>query len=73
MSLIQKKGLITQVGSGGGTSDHTALSNRDAVDQHPMSAITGLTTTLAGKQSTITVSTTAPVSPVVNQLWLDIT
>ena len=28
--------------SGGGTSDHTLLTNRDAANQHPMSAITGL-------------------------------
>ena len=36
----------------GGTSDHTKLKNRDADDQHPMSAITGLTDALAGKQPT---------------------
>lgn len=30
----------------GGTSDHRALAYRDAVDQHPMSAITGLPTAL---------------------------
>lgn len=27
---------------GGGTTDHRALTNRDAADQHPMNAITGL-------------------------------
>lgn len=34
--------------AGGGTGDHTALANRDAPDQHPMSAITGLEDALAG-------------------------
>lgn len=37
-------------GGGGGTTDHTQLINRDAANQHPMSAITGLSTALAGKQ-----------------------
>ena len=37
-------------GGGGGTSDHTQLSNRDAADQHPMIAITGLVEALEGKQ-----------------------
>lgn len=36
-------------GGGGGTTDHTALTNRDASDQHPISAITGLQTTLNDK------------------------
>ena len=36
----------------GGTFDHTMLKNRNADDQHPMSAITGLTDALAGKQPT---------------------
>lgn len=40
------------VGGGDGTTDHTKLSNRGAADQHPMSAITGLTEALAGKQPT---------------------
>lgn len=37
---------------GGGISDHSKLSNRDAANQHPMSAITGLEDALAGKQPT---------------------
>lgn len=41
-------------GGGGGTSDHSQLSNRDAADQHPVSAITGLQTALNGKQDTLT-------------------
>lgn len=36
--------------SGGGTGDHSKLQNRDAADQHPMSAITGLVSALEGKQ-----------------------
>lgn len=39
-------------GGGGGTTDHAALINRDANDQHPISAITGLQTALDGKAST---------------------
>ena len=39
-------------GGSGGTSDHRKLSNRDAADQHPMSAITGLKAALDGKQPT---------------------
>ena len=30
----------------GGTTDHRALTNRDADDQHPIKAITGLTENL---------------------------
>jgi hypothetical protein len=37
-------------GGGGGTTDHALLTNRDANDQHPMSAITGLASALSGKQ-----------------------
>lgn len=36
-------------GGGGGTADHTKLKNRDAAEQHPMSAITGLEAALDGK------------------------
>ena len=38
---------------GGGTGDHTQLSNRDAENQHPMSAIAGLVDALSGKQPNI--------------------
>lgn len=34
----------------GGTTDHNQLSNRDATDSHPMSAIAGLTAALDDKQ-----------------------
>lgn len=37
-------------GGGSGTSDHAKLSNRDAADQHTISAITGLQKELDGKQ-----------------------
>ena len=40
-------------GGSGGTSDHRDLTNRDASDSHPMSAITGLSAGLAGKQGTL--------------------
>jgi hypothetical protein len=45
---------ITSTGGGGGgsTTSHTDLTNRDAADQHPISAITGLQTTLDGKSNT---------------------
>ncbi|MFC4672068.1 hypothetical protein ACFO6W_00020, partial [Dysgonomonas termitidis] len=35
-----------EVQGGGGVTDHTLLTNRDAADQHPISAITGLTASL---------------------------
>lgn len=34
--------VSVRAGGGGGTSDHRALTNRDADDQHPIKAITGL-------------------------------
>lgn len=37
-------------GGTGGTNDHSKLSNRDAADQHPIGAITGLEAALDGKQ-----------------------
>lgn len=33
---------VVHEGDGGGTNDHTKLLNRDADDQHPIKAITGL-------------------------------
>ena len=36
-------------GGGGGTTDHAALSNRSAADQHPIGAVTGLQSALDGK------------------------
>lgn len=34
--------VVASVGSGAGTTDHTELDNRDAVDQHTIGSITGL-------------------------------
>lgn len=53
-NLVAAINEVAQSGGGGtsGTSDHTKLKNRDAADQHPMSAITGLTDALAEKQPT---------------------
>lgn len=42
------------VSGGGGTSDHTALSNRDAANQHPIGAVTGLQSKLDGLDTTDT-------------------
>lgn len=38
---------------GKGTKDHSQLENRDLPDQHPISAITDLENTLAGKQANL--------------------
>lgn len=43
---------LEDAASGSGASDHAELKNRDADDQHPMSAITGLINALAEKQPT---------------------
>ena len=51
-SLVAAINEVKEPGGGGGTSDHSKLKNRDAEDQHPMSAITGLEVALAGKQTT---------------------
>lgn len=37
------------VAGGGGSSDHTLLTNRDVADQHPIASITGLQSALDGK------------------------
>lgn len=50
-SLVAAVNEVKETG-GGGTADHAKLQNRDAADQHPMSAITGLVVALAGKQPT---------------------
>lgn len=49
-SLVAAINEVKETGGGGGTSDHSKLKNRDAADQHPMSAITGLQAALDGKQ-----------------------
>lgn len=60
-------------GGGGGTLNHDDLDNREDPDQHPISAITALQTTLDGKQKLITQSSTEPESPSVGDLWIEIT
>ena len=42
----EQVGITVGGAAAGGTSDHRELSNRDAPDQHPMSAITGLPNSL---------------------------
>ena len=50
---MYKAGELPAGGGGtGGTSNHSALYNRDKADQHPMIAITGLVEALNGKQPT---------------------
>ena len=49
-SLTAKEIAALKAGGSGGTADHSKLTNLDAEDQHPMSAITGLASALAGKQ-----------------------
>lgn len=51
-SLVAAINEVQETGGGGGTSDHSKLTNRDAANQHPMSAITGLEAALEGKQPT---------------------
>ena len=43
------KKYVDEHAGGGGTSDHSQLTNRDAANQHPITAITGLQTALDGK------------------------
>lgn len=49
-SLTAEEIAALKAGGIGGTADNSKLTNRDAEDQHPMSAITGLAAALAGKQ-----------------------
>lgn len=52
---------VVRTGGGTGTGDHRDLSNRDAANQHPISAITGLEEALASKTNGYTF--TPSVSP----------
>ena len=49
-SLTAEEIAALKAGGSGGTADHSKLTNRDAEDHHPMSAITGLAAALAEKQ-----------------------
>lgn len=49
-TITNKKSISgATVSAGGGTNDHTRLTNRDADDQHPISAITDLQSILDSK------------------------
>lgn len=51
-SLLGSGNINIEGGGGtGGTYDHTELDNRNAANQHPMSAITGLQAALNGKSN----------------------
>lgn len=56
-----EKALWNQGGSGG-VSDHRELTNRDAANQHPISAIQGLQTALDGKQASGSYATSAQLT-----------
>lgn len=50
--IIEEQTIVVEMpgetpGGSGGTSDHSLLTNRSLADQHPISAITGLTEDLA--------------------------
>ena len=54
---------IAENGSGGGgTSDHTRLSNRDAAEQHPIEAITGLASALAALEENVAAAESTEVT-----------
>lgn len=48
-AVLQTRTLTADFKDPGGIRDHAALPGRDGADQHPMSAITGLTEALGGK------------------------
>lgn len=57
LTEAQKEQARANIGAGtgsgsSGTTDHSQLTNRDAAEQHPISAITGLQAALDGKQAT---------------------
>jgi len=48
-------GIIVGGGSGAGVTDHAGLTGRDAAEQHPISAISGLEAAMASKLEADTV------------------
>lgn len=62
--VVIKTGIV--VGVGGGTNDHTRLINRDAANQHPISAIMGLEDALDGKQPSGDYATTQELDELAN-------
>lgn len=59
-------GVSSSTEGGSGTTDHDKLGNRDAADQHPMSAITGLEKALGEKQPKGSYLTTDSLNNAVN-------
>lgn len=53
MKIMPKTMVSTSTGGGGGegTNDHRQLTNRNATNQHPIGAISGLQSALDSKQS----------------------
>lgn len=49
-------------GGGGGVTVHNDLTGKDAVDQHPIASITGLTSALSGKANTSHTHVTSDVT-----------
>jgi len=56
--------IVTISATGTGTTDHSLLDNRDIINQHPTSAITGLDTALSGKVDDGQVLTDVPAGAV---------
>lgn len=52
-SLLGSGNIDIQGGGGGGTSDHSQLSNRGLLNQHPITAITNLPTVLNNLQTAL--------------------
>ncbi len=73
VELLNDAGTVTISAAGGeggsGASDHAALLNRSAADQHPVSAVTGLQSALDGKAAALHAHAIAQVDGL--QLALD--
>jgi hypothetical protein len=52
-NTIVKKKIDEDGGGGGGTANHNELLNRDLADQHPLSAVTGLSNKLTSLSSEV--------------------
>lgn len=65
-SITQKHSLGANISASSGTTDHNRLYNRDAQDQHPISAITGLQEALSTKLDSQT------IQPVIEKLREDL-
>lgn len=56
--LEQRVDALEKDGAGGGTTDHTKLTNRDAADQHPIAAISELEAAIVANDEYAGVGTT---------------